>query len=158
MQEDESRPPYAPNPVLGELTALEARLRRDFAGRAAVERDEIAGGLATWRVKPVNPRSLPVQWIAMVDELLLFAGGLSRGGDWQLDATPEDVEFIEAVVRAVAAGQVIETSAFARSRVDVSLADGRVAHETGYEGCLSGFLPLPGWQRWGTVTRYEPYG
>ena len=32
----------------------------------------------------------------------------------------------------------METSALARSRVDVRLADGRVWHETGYEGCLLG--------------------
>lgn len=157
MQDDESSAPGAPNPVSGALTALEVRLREDLAGAATVDRGEIAGGLSTWRVQPVNPRSLPVQWIAMVDELLLFAGGRGRGGDWQLDATPEDVDFIEAVVRAVAAGRVTETSAFARSRVDVTLDDGRVVGETGYEGCLSGLLPLPGWKQWGTATRYEPY-
>jgi hypothetical protein len=61
------------------------------------------------------------------------------------------------VARAAIAGRVVETSALTRSRVDVRLADGRVWHETGYEGCLLGVVPLPGWRRWGQVTRYEPY-
>jgi hypothetical protein len=29
--------------------------------------------------------------------------------------------------------------------------------ETGYQGCLSSLVPLPGWKRWGRTTQYEPY-
>lgn len=140
------------------LQALGERLGMDLAGAATVERGDFPqGGGLYWEVRPVNPRSLVVHWLEWGGEIILQAGGLDRGGRWELERTPENVEFIEAVVRAVAAGRAVETSAVARSRVEVVLADGTVAHETGYEGCASILLPLPGWTRWGRTTRYEPY-
>jgi hypothetical protein len=60
----------------------------------------------------------------------------------ELERTPEDIEFVEAVARAAIAGRVVETSALARSPVDVTLADGQVLHEAGYEYCLLGLAPL----------------
>ena len=145
-----------PDVVLAALTDLEARLRRDLAGLAAVERNTVAGH-PVWAVHPQRPRALPVSWMAGSDELFLWAGAQHRGGAWELDPSVEDAEFVEAVVRAVAAGRVTETSALARSRVDVVLHDGRRVQQTGFAGCFPGLLPLPGWRRWGRVTRYEPY-
>lgn len=140
------------------LTGLEDRLRLELAHSARVERGEFLGGEgASWTLHPFNPRSAPVQWWAFGDEIGLQTGRKSRGGRWELERTSKDVEFLEAVVRATIAGNVAETSALARSRVEVTLDDGQVVGETGYEGCLTGLLPLPGWRRWGKVVHFAPY-
>ena len=91
------------------------------------------------------------------NEILLQAGKLYRGGRWELDRSVEAVHFVERVVRAAIRGRVTEVSALARSRVEVTFEDGEVVHETGYEGCLTVLVPLPGWRRWGRVIHYEPY-
>ncbi len=148
--------PQSDDPVSARLVGLENRLREDLGNSATVERGELAETESgTWDVQPVNPRALPVNWMEWGDQIILQAG--LCGGRWELDRTPADVDFIEAVVRAAVAGRVVETRTLARSRVDVTFADGRTVHETGYEGCLFGLVPLPGWRRWGKVTRYEPY-
>ncbi|WP_222272889.1 hypothetical protein [Modestobacter marinus] len=140
------------------LTGLEDRLRSELGHSARVERSEFLGGEGTsWAVHPVNPRSVPVQWWAFGDEIGLQTGRRYRGGRWELERTSEDVELVEAVVRAAIAGKVAETSAPARSCVEVTLEDGQVISETGYEGCLTGLLPLPGWRRWGKVVHFAPY-
>ncbi len=150
--------PESRDAVSALLTDLESRLRLKMAGFASVERGEFLDGRGTsWELRPVNPRSVPVQWLAFGDEIVLQAGRLNRGGRWELERKLEDVEFIEAVVRAAIAGRVVETSAPARSCVEVTLENGQVVHETGYEGCLSGLIPLPGWRRWGQVIHFEPY-
>ncbi|TFV53405.1 hypothetical protein [Blastococcus sp. TF02A-35] len=140
------------------LVALEERLCVELSGVATVERgDFLQGGGSYWEIRPANPRSLVVHWLEWGGEIILQAGGYDLGGRWELERTPGNVEFIEAVVRAVAAGRAVETKAVARSRVEVVLADGTVAQDTGYEGCASVLLPLPGWTRWGRTTRYEAY-
>ncbi len=78
------------------------------------------------------------------------------GGRWELDRTMEDVDFIEQVVRAVAAGRVVEVFGPGRSRVEVTFPDGTQAVETGGvspRGCL----PSPGWVRRGRRVNYAPY-
>jgi hypothetical protein len=140
------------------LPGSETAFASSWGDSARVETGEFLDGQGTsWELRPTNPRSAPVQWLAFGDEIVLQAGQLNRGGRWELERTPEDVAFVEAVVRATIAGRVVETSALARSRVDVTLEDGRVVRETGYEGCLLGLLPLPLWRQWGKVSRYEPY-
>jgi hypothetical protein len=140
------------------LAGLEDRLRLELGHSARVERSEFLGGEGTsWAVHPVNPGSAPVQWWAFGDEIGLQAGRKNRGGRWELECAPEDVEFVEAVVRATIAGNIAETSALARSLVEVTLEDGQVVRETGYAGCLTGLLPLPGWRRWGKVVHFAPY-
>ena len=140
------------------LTGLEDRLRLELAHSARVERSEFLGGEGTsWAVHPLNARSAPVQWWALGDEIGLQAGRKNRGGRWELERAYGDVAFVESVVRATIAGQVMETSALARSRVEVTLDDGQVLRETGYAGCLPGLLPLPGWRRWGKVIHFAPY-
>lgn len=137
------------------LLALEDRLRGELAGVATVERSEFEAGGFCWDVDPLNPRSLSVNWIEHGDGIILALG--SRAERWELDRTAEDVEFIEAVARSAIAGQVVETFAMARGRVDATLPDGREVNQTTYQGCLFGLIPLPGWRRWGTVVQYEPY-
>lgn len=140
------------------LIDLESRLRSDMADFASVERGEFLDGKGTsWKLRPVNPQSVPVQWLTFGDEIVIQAGQLNRGGRWELERKLEDVEFIEAVVRAAIAGRIVETSALARSCVEVTLENGQVIRETGYEGCLWGLVPLPGWRRWGQVIHFEPY-
>ena len=140
------------------LAGLAARLSAELVDVVTVERTEVRSISGTgWDLEPVNPRSAPVSWLLFGDEILLQVGRLNRGGRWELDRSLEDVEFVERVVRAAIAGRVTETSALARSRVEVTLEDGHVVHETGYEGCLAVLVPLPGWRRWGRGTTYEPY-
>ena len=140
------------------LDGLEDRLRAELAHLASVVRGQFLDAQGTsWWVQPFHPRSVPVCWFALGDEVVLQAGQLNRGGRWELARTPGDVDFVEAVVRAAVAGKVVESSALARSQVVVTLEDGRVVSEAGYEGCLSVLIPLPGWRRWGKVVHYEPY-
>ncbi|WP_336027125.1 hypothetical protein [Geodermatophilus sp. FMUSA9-8] len=154
MQDDAGRD----DGVAPRLTALADRLATDLAGRATVETAELPGVSGTsWTLRPLDPRSTPVQWLLLADEVLLWVGRLGRGGRFELDRTAEDVGFLERVVRAAVAGRVREVSAPARSRVEVILEDGQVVGETGYAGCLPGLLPLPGWRRWGREVRYAPY-
>jgi hypothetical protein len=146
------------DPVAAMLSAIEERLRSELAGVATVHRRDFPQGDGyEWEVQPHNARSLAVRWLEFGDEIILQSGGHGRGGRWELERTPETVGFIEAIVRGVAAGGAQEVTALARSRVQVALADGTVAQETGYEGCASVLVPLPGWTRWGRITRYQPY-
>ena len=140
------------------LAGLEDRLRAELIGAAIVERSAIRDidGIS-WRLQPVNPESVPVSWMLFGDEIVLEVGRLYRGGRWELDRSIEDVHFVERVVNAAVAGKVTETSALARSRVEVTFEDGQVVRETGYEGCRAVLVPLPGWRRWGRVAHYEPY-
>lgn len=140
------------------LDGLARRLELELAGAATVGCTALPGSDGTaWDLQPVNPRSVPASWVLFPDELLLQVGGSHRGGRWELAPSCADAAFAEQVVRAVLAGRVVETSAPARSRVQVVLEDGRTVHETGYTGCLPVLVPLPGWRTWGRATRYEPY-
>lgn len=139
------------------LLGLEDRLRMATQGVATLEREHWhdAEHDAMWHLVPLNPKSLQVTWMEWGDGLILHAA--RENPRWELGRTAQDVQFIEDVALAVIAGRVTETVAPARSRVDITLADGRVVHQTGLVGCLLPFLPLPGWRRWGQVTHYEPY-
>jgi hypothetical protein len=88
-------------------------------------------------------------------ELMVHAG--HNGGRWELDRSEEDVAFIEQTVRAVLAGRVVEIFAPGRSHVVITLADGTVHRETGYDGCLAALVPLPGWKRFGRRVEYRAY-
>lgn len=150
--------PQPEDEVSALLSGLANRLGVELVGTAAIQRNQVSSiGGTGWDLQPVNPRSVPVSWLLFGDEILLQAGKLYRGGRWELDRSVEDVQFVERVVRAAVAGRVTETSALARSRVEVTLEDGQVVHETGYEGCQAVLVPLPGWRRWGKRTHYEPY-
>lgn len=105
-------------------------------------------------VRPHNPGALAVgltceQWI------VVEAGQV--GGRWELGYEGADVARAKRLLDAAVAGRVAETFALGRSRVVVTLADGSTETETGYQGCLTSLVPLPGWKRWGRTTQYEPY-
>jgi hypothetical protein len=155
MQDDGS--PQPADEVVAVLTDFADRLRAELVGVATVKGIAFPdnNGIG-WDLQPMNPRCSPVSWILFGDDILLQAGKLYRGGRWELDRSVEDFNFVERVVRAAIAGRITETSALARSRVEVTLEDGHVVHETGYEGCLA-LVPLPGWRRWGRGAHYEPY-
>jgi hypothetical protein len=156
MHGDSSTPP--PDAVAGLLAELADRLSVELAGAATVESTKVRDGDGIgWDLQPVNPRSVPVTWMFWGDGILLQVGKLNRGGRWELDDSIEDVRFVESVLSAAITGRVTETSALSRSRVEVTLNDGQVVHETGFEGCLAVLVPLPGWRRWGKVARFEPY-
>lgn len=106
------------------------------------------------RVRPHNPAAVAVdltceQWI------VVEVGRV--GGRWELGYEDADVAQVERLLDAAVAGRVAETFALGRSRVVVTLADGSTETETGYQGCLTSLMPLPGWKRWGRTTQYEPY-
>ncbi|KQO60056.1 hypothetical protein [Curtobacterium sp. Leaf261] len=79
------------------------------------------------------------------------------GGRWELGYEDDDIARAKRLVEAAVAGRVIETFALGRSRVTATFSDGTSETETGYEGCLTSLVALPGWTRWGRTTQYEPY-
>jgi hypothetical protein len=92
-------------------------------------------------VRPRRSDALAVTWLDVGEELQIQAG--HGGGPWELGRNPEDVDFLEDVARSVIAGRVVEVFGPNRSRVEVTLADGTQAVETGYNG-LRACLPKPG--------------
>jgi hypothetical protein len=122
--------------------------------RAIVERRSVGGGLPTLWIEPVNPRARSV-WIVGEQWLIVQLG--EQGGRWELGYEDSDVALAKGLIAAAHAGRVTERVAFARSRVTVTLDDGETLSETGYDGCLGGLVPLPGWPRWGREIVYEPY-
>lgn len=135
------------------LAALADDLERTLGDSAVVVRESPAGQAVV--VTPVRPDALGIRWFDFGDQLQVqTANGL--GGRWELGREHEDVAFLEDVVRSVVAGRVSEVSAGDRSHVEVTLADGTVAAETGSVG-LRGLLPKPGWKRSSKRVEYAPY-
>jgi len=133
---------------------LARRLAHELHDLATVTIDDIAGGTSV-SVTPVNPRARAFGWADFVEELVLQVG--DYGGRWVLEGGPEDVAFLEDMARSVIAGRVREVSAPGRSFVSVTLADGSVETETGYEA-PAGCLPLPFWRRRYRTVQYASYG
>lgn len=119
----------------------------------SVDHDQ-APSIRSAYIRPHNAAALPMdviceQWIVIE---------LGRiGGRWELGYDSGDLALAKALLGAATAGNVIETTALGRSKVDVTLTDGTIVTETGYDGCLMILIPLPGWKTWGRTTRYEPY-
>jgi hypothetical protein len=142
--------------ITARLAGLEGLLRDELGDRATVHRQLLDGGrISALEITPTNPDSLRLTWLKMVNELMFQAG--HNGGRWELDRTQADVAFIESLARSVIAGRAVETYGPGRSHVAVTLADGSVKSETGYDGCLPALIPLPGWKHWGRKVHYEPY-
>ena len=145
-----------PDDVAQRLCELETRLRDELAGCAQVERSSLSGGrISMVSIAPENPQALAISWMEMHQEVILSAG--HRGGRWELGWSRGDVEFIENVVWSVVAGRVSEIFAPMRSHVEVTLGDGTVVAETGYDGCLTMVTPIPGWRRFGRKVQYSRY-
>ena len=132
-----------------------AEFVRDLAGNSArVERGDVGPGLPTLWIEPVNPCARSV---SIIGEQWLVVQLGEEGGRWELDYDDADLLLAKRLIHAAYAGRVVERLTFARSRVTVTFEDGETLSETGYGGCLSGLLPLPGWTRWGREIRFEPY-
>lgn len=131
------------------IAALEEELVASLGGAATLER-----ALAPdWTyLRPLRKEALPIGWIEFGDEVIVETSG-GPGGRWELPRTAEAMDFFEDLIRSVVAGRVIEVLAADRSRVEVTLADGSKAIETGYEG----WRPRPGWRRKGDHRQYAPY-
>lgn len=146
--------PCEPDAVTRRLWTFADQLEKELGPHAVVERDD-SDSWAGATVRPTRSDACGIEWVEFGNEVVLsIAGGL--GGRWELDRTTADLDFLEDVVRSVIAGRVVEVSAGDRSRVEVTLADGSSAVETGSVGIRS-VLPKPGWQRWGRRTEYAPY-
>ena len=132
-----------------------AEFARDLAGESArVERGDVGPGLPTLWIEPVNPRARSV---SIIGEQWLVVQLGEEGGRWELDYDDADLSLAKRLIEAAHAGRIVERVAFARSRVTVTFEDGESDSETGYVGCFSGLLPLPGWTRWGREIHFEPY-
>lgn len=145
-----------PQARLTRLDALAGELETALGTHATVERKVLADGkISTVSIRPERPHALGVVWIVMgPDEVVLQAG--HRGGRWELELATADIDFLEEVTRSVVAGRAAEVFAWRRSRVEVTLSDGRVVREDGREG-LQSLVPLPAWRRWGRRVQYNPY-
>lgn len=132
---------------------LARQLAAEFADVADVEITRTGIGLFV-RVVPHRAGARSLVWSDHGDEIILEVGEI--GGRWELDAEAVTLAFLRDVVLSVLAGRVSEVFAYRRSRVTVTLSDGSVVSETGYDG-LTACLPLPLWPRWARRVRYEPY-
>jgi hypothetical protein len=138
--------------VARRLKGLADELELDLGPAVRVERDPLRRSVT---LTPARQDALGVTWTDFGTELQVeTASGF--GGRFELSRTDEDVDFVEAVVRSVVAGRVVEIFARDRSRLSITMPDGSREVETGYQG-LRGCLPLPGWPRWGRAVRYAPY-
>lgn len=129
---------------------------RDLVGAAASV--EVAslyeGRVGVCEIVPRNPRARPISLTAE-QWLIVEVGG--PGGRLELDYAPEHVERAKRIIEAAVAGRVTERSAFGRSRVTLTMEDGERVSETGYSGCATLLVPLPGWTRWSELKTFEPY-
>jgi hypothetical protein len=132
---------------------LAKQLAQELVGTATVEIDNVEIGIVV-TVTPTNPHGRRFGWMDFAGQLVVEVG--DYGGRWELEARPEDLAFLEDIARSVIAGRVREVFALGRSSVSVTLADGSVATETGYQA-PAGCLPLPFWRRWSRSVRYAPY-
>jgi hypothetical protein len=146
--------------ITARLDTLEARLRKQLEDEARVEH-ELISGVTTSRVSmvsitPRRPDALAVGWLEMGDSEIIFHAG-HIGGRWELGHTDADVDLVEDLIESVVAGRVVEIFAPRRSQVRITLADGQIERETGLNGCLTLFAPLPGWKRLGRHVYYHAY-
>lgn len=140
-------------PSRGPSLPLAGRLAVLLDGAAEVEIGRAADGW-TVRVTPHRPGARQIDWTDFGVEIIVQVGEI--GGRWELGGDPDDLEFLEDLVMSVIAGRVTEVFAYRRSRVTVTLRDGSVETETGYDG-LTACLPLPLWPRWSPTRQYLPY-
>lgn len=142
-----------PTETVEVIDALETFARREVGHAATIERMALRDGFIPWsRVNPRNPQGCSID---IVGEQALIVQLGSGGSRWELGYSGEDLLLGRDVIAAAIASRVVERSAWGRSRVTVTFADGRTARATA--GNLSSLLPLPGWTRWGHLTVYQPY-
>jgi hypothetical protein len=137
-----------------QLRGLADRLEEQLGEAATVRRVSRAeAGVSGVDVEPRRATACPVSWVELGDSQLVLQ--VSRGGRWELCRSVDEVRFIEQVLAAVVAGEVVEVFRPGRSRVVVALAEGERRHSS--VGGMSGCLPLPLWRWWARKVRYSPY-
>jgi hypothetical protein len=137
------------------LRQLAETLSEELGDSVSVSWDSAGPYIETTRFAPTNSKALPISWVDFGDQLDVWAG--HNGGWWEdVGRDLSALDFVEDLTRSVMAGRVSETYGFRRSRVEVTLADGTSASETGSAG-LRGCLPQPLWRRRGRRIQYEPY-
>lgn len=137
------------------LDRFAEELEQALGDAAGVERTELPAVDGGVEITPVNPEALGVSWVNFGTEVVLQTRG-KYGGRWELGVSDPDLDLLEAIVLAVVDGRVEEVRGWHRSRVAVTLGDGRRLIETGALAPL-GCLLLPFWKRWGTRVQYAPY-
>ncbi|GGL92816.1 hypothetical protein GCM10009706_34140 [Curtobacterium citreum] len=105
----------------------------------------------------VQPHNVAALTFEIICEQWIVVDLGQIGGRWELGYEDDDIAHAKRLVEAAVAGRVIETFALGRSRVTATFSDGTSETETGYEGCLTSLVVLPGWTRWGRTIQYEPY-
>jgi len=122
--------------------------------RASIAESTVADGIGLIEVTPYTPGARAI-WIVFDYWLTVSVG--ENGGTWELKYTEEDVNFLISLLAAVFDGRIDEVFAPGRSIVTVTLADGDVVQERGYNGCLPFLVPMPYWPRWGRRVGYLAY-
>ena len=134
------------------LRAILDRLAQAFEGSFTIEESN-EDSWWVLSVSPVRQEALGFSWIYRGD---IIFGLDTNGVRWELQATGEDLDFIEAVVQSLVAGRVHAVFAPGRAEVTVTLADGTREKQNNGQAPV-GCLPLPFWPRWGRRVNYPPY-
>ncbi|TFC06517.1 MULTISPECIES: hypothetical protein [unclassified Cryobacterium] len=140
-----------------ELMAELAGYARELAGTFAVVEESALSGdrLPSISVRPNRLDAVAISIVA--EQWLVFAAG-TIGGRWELDYNrASDMQLARDLISSAIAGRVTERFGAFRSLVTITLANGSRTTAVGYEGCVTVFLPQPGWQRWGRYRQYAPY-
>jgi hypothetical protein len=134
------------------LDAFEDSLHDELEGLAEVERTEWGPDLAVVDVEPYNPQSALVTWIDMGRGLVLTVGE-AQHARWELDLSQDNLNFLEAAVRAAIDGRVSCTLSKHEDEVEIVHVDGRVEATAGSDLWPS----LLRWRRSKRHVQYEPY-
>lgn len=132
------------------IASLAERAREWVGSTAAVGVTEFDGG-ASLSVVPGRSDSASA-WVVAMSYLDVQIGD----SNCRFSLAHADASLIDGILRAVIAGHVTETRAWARCAVAVTLEDGRVLVERGAENWWA-LVPLPGWVGWGRRTQFAPY-
>ena len=142
-------------PAHPRLEALANDLERSLGDAAVVERevyDGLRGHVVT--IRPRRSDAVTIWWADLDMEVILDLPG--TGGRWELGPSDSDLDLLEAIVRSVIDGRVSEVRGPARSRVTVTLGDGK-SQTTSVGQAPVGCLPMPFWTRWGRKVQHSPY-
>lgn len=125
--------------VARRLKGLADELERDLGPAVRVERDPLRRSVT---LTPARQDALGVTWTDFGTELQVdTASGF--GGRFELSRTDEDVDFVEAVVRSVVAGRVVEIFARDRSRLSTRCQTGHARSRRVIRG-FAGACPCQG--------------
>lgn len=137
------------------LARLAAQIEEALGDSVNVERSNPIERTSLVKITPARDDALGVGWFEGLEQVIAWTDG-GLGGRWELSTTEADLDLLEAIIQSVIAGRVSEVLGPGRSRVKVTLSDGRTLSETGHSA-PGGCVPLPFWTKWGRKVRYAPY-